>query len=77
MPLLFEDEHGIVMGNEWAVGFVQGMHMRLDAWEPLVAHKQATLLALTFTCMIVRVLGPKPGTVVGAPPMSVLSGSPV
>ena len=40
VPLIFEDENGIAMGNEWAVGFVQGMHMRLDAWGPLVAHKQ-------------------------------------
>jgi uncharacterized protein len=36
IPLLFDNEDGIAMGNEWAIGFEQGMHLRRDSWEKLV-----------------------------------------
>jgi uncharacterized protein len=36
VPLLLEDEDGIVRGNDWARGFMQGMEMRHDGWADLV-----------------------------------------
>lgn len=35
VPLLLEDKNG-VHGNDWARGFVRGMHMRHDGWAELV-----------------------------------------
>jgi uncharacterized protein len=36
VPLLLEDEHGVANGNDWARGFMRGMHMRHDGWAELV-----------------------------------------
>ena len=36
VPLLLEDENGVAHGNDWARGFVRGMHMRHDGWAELV-----------------------------------------
>ena len=36
VPLVFDNEDGIAMGNEWAIGFEQGTHLRRDSWEKLV-----------------------------------------
>ena len=36
MPLVFEGENGIAMGNDWAIGFQQGMHLRPGSWDKLV-----------------------------------------
>jgi len=36
VPLLLEDENGMVQGNDWARGFMRGMHMRHDGWAELV-----------------------------------------
>jgi uncharacterized protein len=36
VPLLLEDENGMDHGNDWAQGFVLGMHMRHDVWAELV-----------------------------------------
>jgi uncharacterized protein len=36
VPLLLEDEDGIAHGNDWARGFMRGMHMRHDGWAELV-----------------------------------------
>ena len=36
VPLLLEDEHGVAHGNDWARGFMRGMHMRHDGWAELV-----------------------------------------
>jgi uncharacterized protein len=36
VPLLLEDEDGIAHGNDWAHGFMRGMHMRHDGWGDLV-----------------------------------------
>jgi uncharacterized protein len=36
MPLLLEDENGMIHGNDWAQGFMRGMNMRHDGWGELV-----------------------------------------
>jgi uncharacterized protein len=36
VPLIFEDEKGELHGNDWAQGFMRGMHMRHDGWAELV-----------------------------------------
>jgi uncharacterized protein len=36
IPLLLEDEDGMVHGNDWADGFMRGMHMRHDGWAELM-----------------------------------------
>ena len=36
VPLLLEDESGVVHGNDWAHGFMRGMHMRHEGWAELV-----------------------------------------
>src|ERR1035441_4260055 len=36
VPLLLEDEDGIAHGNDWAHGFMRGMHTRHDGWGDLV-----------------------------------------
>jgi len=36
VPLIFEDEKGELHGNDWARGFMRGMHMRHDGWAELV-----------------------------------------
>ncbi|MFZ3264678.1 MAG: UPF0149 family protein [Terriglobales bacterium] len=36
LPPLLEDENGMVLGNDWARGFMRGMHMRHDGWAELV-----------------------------------------
>ena len=36
VPLIFEDENGELHGNDWARGFMRGMHMRHEGWSELV-----------------------------------------
>ncbi len=36
VPLLSEDKNGVAHGNDWARGFMRGMHMRHDGWSELV-----------------------------------------
>ena len=36
VPLLPEDENGMAHANDWARGFMCGMHMRHDRWAELV-----------------------------------------
>ena len=36
VPLIFEDEKGELHGNDWARGFMRGMHMRHEGWSELV-----------------------------------------
>jgi len=36
VPLIFEDEKGELHGNDWARGFMRGMHMRHDGWSELI-----------------------------------------
>jgi uncharacterized protein len=40
VPLLLEDEHGVAHGNDWARGFMRGMHMRHDGWAELVEDEE-------------------------------------
>ena len=35
-PMLFHNEDGIVLGNEWAMGFEHGVDLRRDSWRELV-----------------------------------------
>jgi uncharacterized protein len=36
VPMIFEDEKGELRGNDWARGFMRGMHMRHEGWAELV-----------------------------------------
>jgi uncharacterized protein len=36
VPLLLHDENGVARGNDWARGFMRGMHMRQDGWAELM-----------------------------------------
>ena len=36
LPLLLEDEEGIVHGNDWALGFMRGMELCRDDWADLL-----------------------------------------
>jgi uncharacterized protein len=36
VPLIFEDEKGELHGNDWARGFMRGMHTRHDGWAELI-----------------------------------------
>jgi uncharacterized protein len=36
VPMIFADENGELHGNDWARGFMRGMHMRHDEWAELV-----------------------------------------
>lgn len=36
LPLLLKDENGVEHGNDWARGFMRGMHMRHDGWAELI-----------------------------------------
>ncbi len=40
VPLLLEDEDGLAHGNDWATGFMRGMHMRHEGWAELVNDDQ-------------------------------------
>lgn len=35
-PILLQDENGVAHGNDWANGFMRGMHMRHAGWAELV-----------------------------------------
>lgn len=36
VPLVLEDEEGIRRGNDWAIGFEEGIHLRPGSWDKLV-----------------------------------------
>jgi uncharacterized protein len=36
VPLLLQDDDGMTHGNDWARGFMRGMHMRHDGWAELM-----------------------------------------
>ena len=36
VPILLKDENGVAHGNDWAQGFMRGMHMRHDGWAELM-----------------------------------------
>jgi len=37
IPILLEDENGRFQGNDWARGFMRGVHMRHEAWTEVIA----------------------------------------
>jgi uncharacterized protein len=39
VPVLMEDDEGIAHGNDWASGFMLGVEMRLDSWDPFFDHE--------------------------------------
>jgi uncharacterized protein len=52
LPLLLEDENGMAHGNDWARGFMRGMHMRHDGWAELVNDEEhgGCLLPMMMLC---------------------------
>ena len=52
IPLLLEDENGVAHGNDWARGFMRGMHMRHDGWAELVNDEEhgACLIPMMMLC---------------------------
>jgi uncharacterized protein len=40
LPLLMEDDFGVAQGNDWANGFLRGMHLRREAWTQLLNDDQ-------------------------------------
>src|SRR5687768_7509455 len=36
LPLLLEDDHGVVHANDWAQGFMRGMNVRREDWADLL-----------------------------------------
>jgi uncharacterized protein len=52
VPLLLEDENGIERANDWARGFMRGMHMRHDGWAELVNDDEhcGWLIPMTMLC---------------------------
>jgi uncharacterized protein len=40
VPLLLLDENGVPHGNDWAHGFMRGMHMRHDGWAELMDNEE-------------------------------------
>jgi uncharacterized protein len=41
LPLVLEDKHGNVHGNDWAAGFLRGMALRRDTWSRLLTDATA------------------------------------
>jgi uncharacterized protein len=39
-PFLFEDDHGMAAGNDWAKAFLRGMRLRRDSWNELLDDEQ-------------------------------------
>ena len=35
LPLLLEEDEGIPSGNDWAFGFMEGVHLRAEGWKAL------------------------------------------
>ncbi len=40
MPILFEDENGVHLGNDWARGFMCGLGMRREGWAELITDEE-------------------------------------
>lgn len=39
-PLLREDEHGKVYGNNWSLGFLRGLELREEAWREILDNEE-------------------------------------
>ena len=40
LPLLLEDDKGVVAANDWARGFMRGVELRREAWADLIASEE-------------------------------------
>ena len=40
LPILFEDENGVCLGNNWARGFIRGVDMRKESWAELMTDEE-------------------------------------
>ncbi len=40
LPILFEDENGVCLGNNWARGFIRGVGMRKESWAELMTDEE-------------------------------------
>ena len=40
LPILFEDENGVCLGNNWARGFISGVDMRKESWAELMTDEK-------------------------------------
>ncbi|HEY0685217.1 MAG TPA: UPF0149 family protein [Steroidobacter sp.] len=36
LPLIFDDENGDPRGNDWAKGFMDGIAIGAESWQPLL-----------------------------------------
>ena len=36
LPILLEDDHGVCQANDWARGFMRGVHLRREAWSEVI-----------------------------------------
>lgn len=52
VPLICEDENGDLHGNDWARGFMRGMHMRHEGWAELVNDEKygGSLIPMMMLC---------------------------
>jgi uncharacterized protein len=45
-PILWQDEAGTTVTDDWAVGFMQAVSLRPEAWQPALADEEASLLLI-------------------------------
>ena len=45
-PILWQDESGTVVAEDWAAGFMQAMGLRADAWQPALTDDEASMLLI-------------------------------
>jgi uncharacterized protein len=45
-PILWQDEAGTTVVDDWAVGFMQAVSLRPEAWQPALADEDASLLLI-------------------------------
>jgi uncharacterized protein len=39
-PLFWETNEGVELADDWSEGFLDAIHLRIDAWEPLFMHRR-------------------------------------
>ncbi len=45
-PILWQDASGTTVTDDWAVGFMQAVSLRPEAWQPALADEDASLLLI-------------------------------
>ena len=45
-PILWQDEAGTTVAEDWAAGFMQAVSLRAKAWQPALADEDASLLLI-------------------------------